>query len=548
MISTLDALSPMPAHVRPKSAQAVGGMLFVRCTHLWAALPDGSQAHLLLTKAGLASPTFSPDARTIAFLATGAGGPEIWMAAADGSQVTEIGALSSRDIPIGAQARWLQWSPNGEMLVFTLVSRGDDPSTLGSSTWELDVDSGSLARVATGITQASWVDQRLVGVSGLYGTTDFITLGLERRGSSDGEMTTRLSSGSDDLSLGVPPMSWYGVGSETAAIVVRAPDGSLALTLRKDPWKGKPYATENPPATERIDPSSRPAVSGDGTFVGIGLIGSDGGPDLGMFDTLTSRWTVKDYAWDPVFSTATPALATTGLWRASNVARAFLDSWHGTRSDARLFLDSPVRHADLAFTAMGSAMGTPHKTATGWSVPATVYGLHGSGYAYRKIDLAVAPRAGRMVVSVTRASGLRQIRTIPDAVRFLRNTLTVKVAAPRGLPANATLAPRPVNAWSWNTRITGFLKIKMPFGGNGKQLVTFGYDDGGFGCGASSVPTDVAGKPGDVVKNVAIAQGSMPEVIWPADPDLSSAPFSIAGDLPRRVLLRIASATEAARH
>lgn len=547
-IPALDDVTPMPADVRPKSPQAVGGMLFVRCTHLWAALPDGSEAHLLLSKAGLASPTFAPDGKTIAFLAQGTTGPEIWMAAADGSTMTEVGALSSAGVPIGAAASSLQWSPDSQTLAFALSTPGD-PWGMGSAIWELNVAAGTFSRIASGVTDPAWVGKRLVAVSGADGTPDFIILGTFDGNNGANIVAKRLSSPTDDVSVGVPPVHWYGVGSEIAATVVRGTDGTLALALRKSPWNGKPYATEAAPAGERLDPASRPAVSGDGTFVSIALIGADGGRDLGMFDTLTNKWTVKDYAWDPAFSPATPALATTQLWRASNIARAFLESRSGGRSDSRLFLDSGVRHADLAFTGeIGQTLAAPRRTAGGWSVPATVFGQHGNGFAYRDLNISVRPQAGRMVVEVARASGLRRIRTIPDAVRFLRRTLTVQVTAPMGLPPGASLATtHPVSAWSWNDRTTGSLRIQVPFTGNGRSTLTFGYDDGGFGCGSSSVPTDIAGTQGDVVRNAAIAQGSMPEVIWPAKPGASSAPFSIAGDLPRRVLLKIASATEAAR-
>ncbi len=547
-IRRLDPLAGVPSFLRPKSPQAVGGMLFVSCTHLWGAFPDGSRPHLLLSMAGLSSPTFSPGARTIAFL--GGDGHTIWMAGADGSTPTMVGSLSSAGRPIQAKATDLQWSADGSALLFNLVSAGDDPWTTGASTWELRIATGSMTRIATGVSQPTWIDGRLVAASELPSRTGWPTLEPigPQRGSSASTMAERLSSSADEvLSVGVPPVHWYGVGSETAVTVVGTAGDGLSLALRKDPWNGKPYATVSAPSGERIDTSSRPVVSGDGTFVSIGLIGTDGGPDLGIFNTLTNRWTVRNYAWDPVFSPATPALANTQAVRATSVVRAFFDSWTRNRASARLFVDARVRHALLAFGGVGSAIGTPQKTVSGWAVPATVFGTHGSGSAYRRVVVRVHPQAGRLVVEPAAGSGLHRIRTIPDAVRFLRRTLTVPLAPPGGLPAGTRLAPDPVSAWSWNGHTSGSLRVLVPKPGGGSGIVTFGYDDGGFGCGSSSVPTQIDGAPGDTVTMRAIASGSTPEVIWPAQPGAASAPFSIGGDVPRRILLRMAAATQAGR-
>lgn len=544
-ISRLDPLSPMPASLRPKSAEPVGGMVFVRCTHLWAALPDGTRAYLLLSKPGLASPAFSPDSRTIAFLAEGAGGPEIWMTAADGTAMTKVGSLTSDGTPVRADAQSLEWSSESDTVVFTLTTIGDDRAT-GSSTWKLDVPTGTLSRVATGAMQASWIGKHLIGSAETSAGLDLVPLGDEK-GNSATTMAKRLSSDGEDLAVAAPPAHWYGIGTETTAVLVEDASGSVQLELHDRAWNPHSDAAKQLPDGERIDPSSRPAVSSDGSFVGVDLIGTDGGRDMGLFDTLTRRWTVMDYAWNPVWSTTTPALPSPQLWRASNVARAFLGSWDGARSDARMFLSAPVRGSLMPFGGMGYTIGDPNRTANGWSVPVTVYGHHGEGFAYRRISLYVHADGGRLVVRPFANSPIKRLRTVEQAVRFMKQTLTVEVVAPAGLPVGAKLAPRPISAWSWNSRATGSLRLLIPFGGNGKKLLTVGYDDGGFGCGSQSKPIDISGTQGDTVTSGAIADGSTAEVIWPAKPGAPSAPFSVAGNLPRRVLLRIAEATEAAR-
>ncbi|HKZ76345.1 MAG TPA: hypothetical protein VJ259_06740, partial [Actinomycetota bacterium] len=79
-LTSLDAFAGLPESAWPKSPSPVAGLAFVRCTRLWTMLPDGSGAHRILSMEGVASPTFSPDARTIAFLAPRPDGSQVWMA------------------------------------------------------------------------------------------------------------------------------------------------------------------------------------------------------------------------------------------------------------------------------------------------------------------------------------------------------------------------------------------------------------------------------------------------------------------------------------
>jgi hypothetical protein len=205
-----------------------------------------------------------------------------------------------------------------------------------------------------------------------------------------------------------------------------------------------------------------------------------------------------------------------------------------------------VRRSLLSFGGMDSALGRPLRTQAGWLVPATVFGQRSGSFGYRNLDLRVSADGGRVVVAPRSASGLRRIRSIHQAVRFLRGTLSVPVLAPAGLPLGAKLAGIPVQASSWNAHTTGALRLTVPRGGGtgGRTLLTFSFGNDGFGCGSDPVSTNVAGTPGDMASMHSIGYGMTPEVIWPASGGAFSAPFSVAGNLPRRVLLGIAAAMQ----
>jgi hypothetical protein len=110
-----------------------------------------------------------------------------------------------------------------------------------------------------------------------------------------------------------------------------------------------------------------------------------------------------------------------------------------------------------------------------------------------------------------------------------------------------------VQADSWNAHTSGALRLSVPRGGAGggagagSTLLTFSYGGNeGFGCGSDPRPVDIAGTPGDTASMHSIGYGMTPEVIWPASNGAFSGPFSVAGNLPRRVLLGIAAATQTA--
>ena len=83
------------------------------------------------------SPRFSPDGKRIAFGSNRDGYPEIWVAASDGSGVSQLTALKS---PRSGSARW---SPDGKQIVFDTLASGNN------DIWMVASDGGSPRQITT---------------------------------------------------------------------------------------------------------------------------------------------------------------------------------------------------------------------------------------------------------------------------------------------------------------------------------------------------------------------------------------------------------------
>ncbi|MBI2237326.1 MAG: PD40 domain-containing protein [Actinobacteria bacterium] len=499
-------LAPLPGLIdarRPLSATPVGGMVFVRCTNLWTALPDGSGERRLLSFPGLASPTFSPDARTIAFLADGEEGQEIWMAAADGSATMRLGAIRSGGAPAAATATGLTWSPAGDRLAFALTGPFDPP--FGSSIWTLDLLSGSFERVGTGWPVPSWVgNQLVVAKTGPELGAHFAALwGRNWVGK-------RLSSDAEEIAAAVSPGWWSYLWQKDTAIVRRDEGGEVRLALRNRTGAAHDHLVTTPPDGYHIATTAAPAVLQGGP-VAVTLIGPDGGSDVGLVDAETGTWTVMDYAWDPVWSPAPPAVGRLEAQRAASLVRELLFAMNRRPEDAALILGRPVPPTLAPFHRMGYTLDEPMRMAGGWSVPVTVFGRTENAFGYRDLVFVTRTEAGRVVADPIPASGIGRIRTIDQAVDFLDSILTAQVLPPAGLPAGTRLAPDAVSAWS----------------------------DGGFGCVEPGPIQLSTGTPA-----LATDYG---QVAWPAGPNASSAPFGIYADMPTEQILPIAAAMDAER-
>ncbi|MEX1047525.1 MAG: hypothetical protein WD757_07795 [Actinomycetota bacterium] len=536
-IDSLDLFTPFPASRHPRSVYPVGGMVFVRCTNLWWAMPDGSEPHRMFSMPGISSPTFSPDARTIAFLRNG---NEIWMVGADGSDPTKVGAINAGDRAVRAQARALTWEPyGGGRLAFALVTQGDDPFDGGSAIWRLEIKSGDLTRVGEGWPAPTWSPAGLVS-----GTLDGADVNLSSPGKGEWGMAKRLSSDTDDLSVALPSHQLWGIGRRTMA-VIRRDDGDVELAVEER--IGDEFVSTLS-GERRIDPFGRPAVANDGSVVGVDLIDSGGQRDLGLLDASTKRWTFIDYAWNPVWSPVVSSTGPPASERALAAAQMWLESLGGENDGRSLVAAGPVDHKVIPIRRkLGFTTERPKPAGDGWLIPATIFGPYRGHYVFRHLGVAVSTQQGRVVAEAGATSPIRPIRTVGQAVRFLDQALTVNVLPVTAVPAGAKLAPRPVDAWSWNGRATGSLRLMFPHDGKA-NLLTISYGESGFGCGGDPIPVEVAGTPGDMSSRRSVEQwGMRPEVIWPADEGDFTAPYSVSGTLELNELLAVASGMEMAR-
>jgi hypothetical protein len=350
----------------------------------------------------------------------------------------------------------------------------------------------------------------------------------------------RFSEAGDVLNVGLGLGWWSGSWQQDVAMLLRTEAGRLELAWRPS-FSRATRVTTGPPEGYRFDASSRPAVS-DLAPVAVPLLDADGERDLGIFDPVTERWTVMDYAWDPVWSSAPVAAGPIAAMRALRLTSSVL--WSLRRPDrAALLLEEPVATPLLPFRHPQYTVGVPTRLAGGgWSVPATAYGTDRRGFVVRDLRVVVRPVDGRLAATPSLVGPAERIRTIDDAIALLRRILTGPVVAPTGLPAGTRLAEFPIGAWSWGGRTQGQLSVIAP----GLGPLTFHYGSSGFGCGAAPVPLEL--ETGTPAISTDPAQGlDWNTVAWPAAPTDTSGPFGISGELPVSTLAAMAAAMDRVR-
>ncbi|HXF72032.1 MAG TPA: hypothetical protein VNO79_05405, partial [Actinomycetota bacterium] len=510
----------------PASAEPVAGMAFVRCTSLWTALPDGSAPRRILEATAIGWPTFSPDGRSIAFVAERPGGPELWVAAADGSRVEAVGPLGGPGL--SGRVGGLAWSPDGRTLAFA-VAEGDGLREI----WALDLGTGVPERVGVAGGNPAWIGGALVAAEAPPGD-DLEILAGDRR---ERWTVRRMSSPGIDLAGAASP-GWWVDGWRHDTAVLREEGSTVELVVR--PWKDGVV----PPEGWRIDPDGGLAVL-EGGPVAVTLQDGTGEPSLGLFDpTGFGGWTIRRYAWNPAWSPAPPLDGRPEAARALSLVRQLVWRWDEP-AQARLVV-AGYRPGLVRFDDLGAAFGRPDVRGATVAVPTTAFGRLGDAFAFRRIAFLVGAEDGRAVVRVGAAGPIRRIRTVADAVRFLDRTLTVPVLAPAGLPAGTRLARNAVDAWSWRGRTEGSLNLSVPTPG-GRATLTVRYGSAGFGCGPSPVPIELpTGTP--AIATDPSESGTYSQVAWPsAGPRDLDAPFSLSGELPREQLIAIAAAMDAAR-
>jgi WD40-like Beta Propeller Repeat len=531
-LTSLDPIAGLPQTAWPRADAPSAGLAFVRCTNLWSMLPDGSGAHRLFSMPGLSSPSFSPDGRTIAFLAARPDGQQVWMAAADGSRLLHVGTLRTGGRPTPAAAG-LTWSPDGTRLAFALA-----PSVASAwSVWILDVATGEFEQVGTGGPAPFWTDRSLLDASPETSPDFRVLVGHDRW------VAKRLSSDGGDLAAALSAGWWTDAWRKDTAIVRTTADlPELVVSTRPGQRNG---VVTTPPSGEHIAPFARPTVL-EGGPVAVTLIDGQGGKDLGLFDPTTGRWTVLDYAWDPAWSPAPPVAGSLEAAAAASLVRHLLWTWNRFPDRAGLLLEGGGNPDLASFRRLGYTFSAPERSAAEWSIPATLFGRTDGGFAFRRVDFRVRADAGRLVVDPVRIQGLRHIRTIGQAVRLLRSMLTVDVVAPVGLPRGTHLAANALSAWSWGGRTTGQLDLVLPGTPGDRESLSVFYGQGGFGCGPSPVPFELTtGTP--AIASDPAESGSYSQVAWPAGPKDWTGPFGLSGTVPRQTMIDIAAAMDAER-
>jgi hypothetical protein len=540
-IAGLDAIAPVAISEWPRGPEPVAGIAFVRCTRLWRALPDGSRQTLILDMQGISSPTFAPDARTVAFIRDGR---ELWMTGVDGSGTKMIGAIASDGSSLAAtRAVNLTWSPNGKMLGFGLVTAGHDLWTGGASLWTLDLRTGAFERQGAGWPVPSWQQRRLAYSSWKAETGPWLNARSHRE-------DRLLSQDGAPLAVTFNRGQWSGIWDRGVAVLRRV-DEVTVLSYRRNPWKRHDKLTVEAPAGFHFAERSRPVLSQDGSVVFVELVDSGGGADLGMFDSRTRTWDVIDYAWDADMSPAPSVLGPVEAFRARNVAIDLLASAGGKGPKARLLLEGELDAELLPFKSwVQQVVHQPEKVGSDWVVPTIAFGRTEHGFAYRELSISVATVDGRLLADPQARSPLRYVRTMDDALGFLRTALPgIDIVAPAGLPSGATLAKRdPVGAYTWAQGGTGTINLQTPdaaSAGYGDLHFSYGAVSFNLGCGGevNSEPEDLDGTPA-----LSGKLGKTRQVLWPATPKTEDqATFTVFGELPKDELLDMARAMEATR-
>src|SRR5439155_7607560 len=186
-------------------------------------------------------------------------------------------------------ASGLTWSPDGKQLAFALSpAAGAEPSAI----WTLHPSSGHFQRLGLGYGPPFWL------WNGLATAVPTQNADTEFRSLTGHDWASRLSSDRADLAAAIAPGWWSWSWSRPAAVLRMAGGGAVDLALRKS-YSSRQELVTSPPAGFRIDPSVPPAIA-EGAAAAVTLTGPDGGLDIGLVDQQTGKWTILNYAWDPV--------------------------------------------------------------------------------------------------------------------------------------------------------------------------------------------------------------------------------------------------------
>ncbi len=536
-LMSLDPIQALPKSGRPESNEPFAGLLFVRCTRLWSAWPDGSHARKVLEVPGISSPAISPNARTIAFFVDSESGQELWTAAADGTQARRVGGLTSAGTPPLSRATALAWSPNGDSLAFALVDGRYGEFEGGSAIWALDLESGRFSKRGAGWPAPFWSERHaaFTMMDGERGWAKFESPTNYRDWLVKSSRTSK-----HDLAAALVP-NGYSYNTEYGAAIYREA-GNKPRLIVKDLYSQKKRLVAKPPPGYAFAEHARPSIVQDGSSVAIDLVDGAAERDLGILDTRSGNWTVLDYAWEAVASPAPVVTGPLGARRAIQVAGDLLGGWNGAR---RNLVVEPSDRGAFPFESrgLGYTLGDPVRSEKGWSVPATVYGPIDGEQSWRSALLTVRSKGSRMVVDVEPVTDMTTIETVDDAVAFAEAALGRPIVAPL-LPSDADLMRDTLYAWTYNgsTQVSFEAKtVARTRAGAKEQTWGFGYGDDldlSLGCGESGDPQeiDLGGVPA-----LEASLSNLDMVIWPATVEQSHATNSVHGyNVPKEQVVGVA--------
>jgi hypothetical protein len=541
-IDSLTGVVPLPRSAWPRSKEPLGGIVFVSCTRLWTAWPDGSHSRPLLQLPGVSSPTFSPDAKTIAFFVSGAEAQELWLASADGATLKRVGTVVEY-ADTTARATALTWNSRGEGLAFALVSATEDVTAGGSVIWSLDLSTGIFERHGTGLPTPFFLNGKL-GWATAESQSDFAVPGRKR-------LSMSISSRNDDLAIFEEPDPFSYTYERNAVAIQENKEGQAGLYLRIHA-SGRDGRLVTPPSTHRLTERSRPVLANGPGLIVVDLIDFTGERDVGIFDTRKDQWTVLDYAWEPATSPAPAWHGPLEARRARDLVEGFV--WYAGKSQ----LIGELESIRSKFRRPEWVVRNPERDGESWIFPVHAYGREAGSKKLRldRLLIAVKARDGRLVAIPDRISTPSYINDVKDVVSALGEMLGAEVVEPTLPPGTQLNKQSPLYAWSSPGYEQGFINFTTHTsdsgGGGGPGESSGGYLTIAYGsvyfqgsCGGGLRPwKEQVGDSPALFDKV----GSYRQVIWPATPGHEdTARFSVYGELSKEEILAIAESMEAQR-
>lgn len=552
-IGTLDGITGMTDATRPVSSEPLGGILFVSCTNLWTALPDGSRARKLLAFPEISSPSYAPDARTIAFVGPGRDGPAIFMVAADGSQLLKLGDLRNQGAAVDARVSNMSWSSSGKRLTFALVDPGFDVWGEGSSIWSLDVASGEFKRVGGGSPSPAFVGNGIAFSSDPRSVSETSGTKFRSPDSRSSYMTKKLSTSTDDLTFAVTPGGFSdALATDHGVVVLHATQrGDLELVTKRDAWHSKIKDTYAAPSPYRFVGTGRLSIAQDGSRALVDLVDPKGDRAMGLLDLRSGDWTIRDYSWSGIATPAPTYTGPVGAQRARRLANDYFSGRHqnGAYSSAAILVGD--REDDLITGARrGHVLGRPVRTGAGWSVPATIYARSDGRYRFQHavLDLDKTPD-GRVAGTARAVSPEYPLETIEDAKRFLSETVGSEIdfVWPTYLPEGVELDPEwAVDAYSYDDQMVATIHMVLPDvpgePRDRRMSIAYGDVDFGLGCGGEINPEEMLiGDGTGLFDQTGEGPRHTRQILWPGTLDARDVGrYSVYGQMPRKELEAIA--------